>query len=229
MGPLPCSPAGWCGRRAAAGAMPGVCAGPAGHVLAREPAPLGHALGEVLRADGIELILGVTATAARRDGPDYVLTLEDGRELRGDHLLAATGRRPRLPAGLDTAGVTAGPHGITVDAHLRAGERLWAVARLGRASGMRLLFRNTAWPPEHPFPAALDEGLAAWRWLRTDQNLNERSIAVAGNSAGGGLAVALLVGTREAGQALPAAAALMSRTGDLTSSGASIPRGSRGH
>ena len=107
----------------------------AGHVLAREPAPLGHALGEVLRADGIELILGVTATAARRDGPDYVLTLEDGRELRGDHLLAATGRRPR-PAGLDTAGVTAGPHGIAVDAHLHAGERLWAV---GDVTGVRLL------------------------------------------------------------------------------------------
>ena len=108
----------------------------AGHVLAREPAPLGHALGEVLRADGIELILGVTATAARRDGPDYVLTLEGGRELRGDHLLAATGRRPRLPAGLDTVGVTAGPHGIAVDAHLRAGERLWAV---GDVTGVRLL------------------------------------------------------------------------------------------
>jgi len=108
----------------------------AGHVLAREPAPLGHALGEVLRADGIELILGVTATAARRDGPDYVLTLEDGRELRGDHLLAATGRRPRLPGGLDTAGVTAGPHGIGVDAHLHAGERLWAI---GDVTGVRLL------------------------------------------------------------------------------------------
>ena len=108
----------------------------AGHVLAREPAPLGHALGEVLRADGIELILGVTATAARRDGPDYVLTLEDGRELRGDHLLAATGRRPRLPAGLDTVGVTAGPHGIGVDAHLHAGERLWAI---GDVTGIRLL------------------------------------------------------------------------------------------
>ena len=108
----------------------------AGHVLAREPAPLGHALGEVLRADGIELILGVTATAARRDGPDYVLTLEGGRELRGDHLLAATGRRPRLPAGLDTVGVTAGQHGIAVDAHLRAGERLWAV---GDVTGVRLL------------------------------------------------------------------------------------------
>ena len=108
----------------------------AGHVLAREPAPLGHRLGEVLRADGIELILGVTATAARRDGPDYVLTLEGGRELRGDHLLAATGRRPRLPAGLDTVGVTAGPHGIAVDARLRAGERLWAV---GDVTGVRLL------------------------------------------------------------------------------------------
>ncbi len=108
----------------------------AGHVLAREPAQLGHRLGEVLRADGIELILGVTATAARRDGPDYVLTLEGGRELRGDHLLAATGRRPRLPAGLDTVGVTADPHGIAVDAHLRAGERLWAV---GDVTGVRLL------------------------------------------------------------------------------------------
>ena len=108
----------------------------AGHVLAREPAPLGEALGEVLRRDGIELFLGVHATAARRDGEDYVLSLDDGRELRGDHLLVATGRRPRVPAGLETVGVQAGPHGIPVDAHLRAGERLWAV---GDVTGVRLL------------------------------------------------------------------------------------------
>ena len=108
----------------------------AGHVLAREPAPLGHALGEVLRRDGIELALGVHATAARRDGEDYVLTLDDGRELRGDHLLVATGRRPRVPEGLDTVGVTAGPHGIPVDGQLRAGERLWAI---GDVTGVRLL------------------------------------------------------------------------------------------
>src|SRR6185503_2596590 len=108
----------------------------ADHVLAREPKPLGDALGEELRRDGIELILGVHATAARRDGEDYVLTLGDGRELRGDRLLVATGRRPRLPEGLDTVGVTAGPHGVTVDANLRVGERLWAI---GDVTGIRLL------------------------------------------------------------------------------------------
>jgi pyruvate/2-oxoglutarate dehydrogenase complex dihydrolipoamide dehydrogenase (E3) component len=108
----------------------------ASHVLAREPAPLGDALGEELRRDGIQLFLGIHATAARRDGEDYVLTLDDGRELRGDHLLAATGRRPRPPAGLDTVGITAGPSGIPVDAHMRAGERLWA---LGDVTGIRLL------------------------------------------------------------------------------------------
>jgi pyruvate/2-oxoglutarate dehydrogenase complex dihydrolipoamide dehydrogenase (E3) component len=108
----------------------------AAHVLAREPAPLGQALGEVLRRDGIELILGIHATAARRDGEDYILTLSNGRELRGDHLLLATGRRPRTPAGLETAGAKAGPQGIAVDTHLRAGERLWAI---GDVTGIRLL------------------------------------------------------------------------------------------
>jgi pyruvate/2-oxoglutarate dehydrogenase complex dihydrolipoamide dehydrogenase (E3) component len=97
-------------------------------VLAREPAPLGEALGEALRRDGIELVLGVSATAASRDGEDFVLRLEDDRELRGDRLLVATGRRPRVEGiGLETVGVTADPHGIPVDSHMRAGERLWAV------------------------------------------------------------------------------------------------------
>ena len=95
-------------------------------------------------------------------------------------------------------------------------------ARLGRASGMRVLFPEYRLAPEHPFPAAIDDVLAVWRWLRTDQGLSARSIAVAGDSAGGGLTVALLVATRDAGEALPAAAVLMSPTVDLTSSGASM-------
>src|SRR5215469_6037915 len=109
----------------------------ASHVLAREPAPLGHALGEVLRGDGIELMLGIKATAAHRDGADFVLTLEDGRELRGDQLLVATGRRPRTSGiGLETAGVTVNRAGVQVDAHLRAAEQVWAI---GDVTGVRLL------------------------------------------------------------------------------------------
>ena len=100
----------------------------AAHVLAREPAPLGEALAEALRRDGIEIHVGVHASAARRDGDDYVLELEDGRELRGERLLVATGRRPRVEGiGLETVGVEADPRGIPVDDHLRAGERLWAI------------------------------------------------------------------------------------------------------
>jgi pyruvate/2-oxoglutarate dehydrogenase complex dihydrolipoamide dehydrogenase (E3) component len=100
----------------------------ADHVLAREAAPLGEALAEVLRRDGIELVLGMHATGARRDGDDYVLTFDDGRELRGDRILAATGRRPRVAdVGLETVAVEFDDHGIKVDAHMRAGENLWAV------------------------------------------------------------------------------------------------------
>ena len=100
----------------------------ADRVLPREPAPLGKALSEALRRDGIELMLGMHATAARREGDEYVLQFDGETELRGDRLLVATGRRPRVEGiGLETVGVEANPHGIQVDEHLRAGERLWAI------------------------------------------------------------------------------------------------------
>jgi len=109
------------------------------HVLSREPAPLGEALGEVLRRDGIELVLSANATAARRDREDYVLEIDDGRELRGDRLLVATGRRPRVQGiGLETVGVEPDAHGVPVDAHLRAAERLWAIGDV-----------NGIWPLTH--------------------------------------------------------------------------------
>ena len=100
----------------------------AAQLLPREPRPLGDALGEALRRDGVELALGVHATAARRDGEDYVLELDDGSRLTGDKLLVATGRRPRVEGiGLETVGVEANRRGIPVDARLCAGERLWAI------------------------------------------------------------------------------------------------------
>jgi dihydrolipoamide dehydrogenase len=111
----------------------------ADRVIPREPAPLGDALGEALRRDGIDLRLGVRADQALRDGDDYVVKLSDGSDVRGERLLVATGRRPRVEGiGLETVGVEADPHGIRVDEHLRAGERLWAIGDV-----------NGIWPLTH--------------------------------------------------------------------------------
>ena len=100
----------------------------AGHLLAREPAPLGEALAEALRRDGVELALGVQASSARREGDEFVLELGDGSTLRGDRLLVATGRRPRVEGiGLETVGIEANPRGIPVDTRLRAAENVWAI------------------------------------------------------------------------------------------------------
>ena len=98
------------------------------HVLPREPRPVGEGLGEVLEAEGIELCLGQHAERAHREGDDFVVTLTDGRELRGDRLLAATGRRPRVhDIGLETVGVEPGEHGIAVDERMSAGPGMWAI------------------------------------------------------------------------------------------------------
>ena len=98
------------------------------HVLPREPRALGDALGEALRAEGIELHFGQHAARARRDGAEYVLDFPDGEELRGDRLLVATGRRPRVTGlGLETLGVAADGRGIAVDGRMQAATGLWAV------------------------------------------------------------------------------------------------------
>jgi pyruvate/2-oxoglutarate dehydrogenase complex dihydrolipoamide dehydrogenase (E3) component len=100
----------------------------ADRVLPREAAPLGDGLGEALGRDGIEVMLGKQVTAARRDGDDFVVQFDSDQEVRGDRLLAATGRRPRVEGiGLETVGVEANPRGIQVDEYMRAGERLWAI------------------------------------------------------------------------------------------------------
>jgi pyruvate/2-oxoglutarate dehydrogenase complex dihydrolipoamide dehydrogenase (E3) component len=106
----------------------------AGHLLPREPRPLGEALATALEADGVETHFGRHASAARRDGEDYMLEFPDGTELCGDRLLVATGRRPRLEGlGLETVGVESGPHGLPVDARLSLGDGLWAI---GDATGV---------------------------------------------------------------------------------------------
>ena len=101
-------------------------------------------------------------------------------------------------------------HGGAYVAYSPASHRELA-ARIGRAAGRAVLVPDYRLAPEHPFPAALDDALAAYRWLR------ERGpVAVAGDSAGGGLSLALALRLRELGEPLPERLALLSPWTDLS-------------
>jgi acetyl esterase/lipase len=93
--------------------------------------------------------------------------------------------------------------------------------RLSRASGATALAIGYRLAPEHAFPAAVDDCVTAWRWLVAGGTAPGR-IVVAGDSAGGGLALALCLVLREAGEPLPAAGVLLSPWTDLAQSGASM-------
>lgn len=95
------------------------------------------------------------------------------------------------------------------------------VTEAGRAAGVRTLAVGYRLAPEHPFPAALEDAAAAWRFLR-GQGFAAQDIVVGGDSAGGGLTVALINQLREAGEALPACGWLISPWTDLTLSGATL-------
>jgi acetyl esterase/lipase len=95
------------------------------------------------------------------------------------------------------------------------------VTEAGRAAGVRTLAVGYRLAPEHPFPAALEDAAAAWRFVR-GQGVAAEHIAVGGDSAGGGLTVALLNRLRDAGETLPACAWLVSPWTDLTISGSTL-------
>lgn len=95
-------------------------------------------------------------------------------------------------------------------------------ARLGRAGGARVLFPEYRLAPENPYPAAMDDVRAVWRWLREEQGVPADSIVLAGDSAGGNLVAALLIALRDAGADLPRGAVLLSPVADLTVSGDSV-------
>lgn len=89
------------------------------------------------------------------------------------------------------------------------------VSRIALAAKARVLSVDYALAPENPFPAAVKDAVKAYRWL-LDQGQKPEQIALAGDSAGGGLAAATLLAAREEGLPLPAGAALISPWSDLT-------------
>ncbi|MEL0111905.1 MAG: alpha/beta hydrolase [Rickettsiales bacterium] len=94
-------------------------------------------------------------------------------------------------------------------------------ARISAASGMRCLSIDYRLAPEHPFPAAVDDAYAAYRFI-LEQGVAPARIAVGGISAGGGLTLALLLKLKETGDPLPGAAVPMSAWTDLAQTGESL-------
>ena len=95
------------------------------------------------------------------------------------------------------------------------------VTEAGRAAKVRTLAVDYRLAPERPFPAALDDALSAWRFLR-QQGIAAEHIAVGGDSAGGGLTIVLINRLRELGEAQPGCAWLCSPWTDLTMSGLTL-------
>ena len=86
-------------------------------------------------------------------------------------------------------------------------------------SGFRVFAPDYRLAPEHVFPAAIEDACAAFRGLRA---ITQEALVVAGDSAGGGLSLALMIALRDAGEQLPAAAALFSPWTELAASGKSV-------
>ncbi len=147
---------------------------------------------------------------------------------------------PRLPAAVSTIALDAG--GVPADRVSAPGSRadrhILYLHGGAFCAGSPQLYRNLTWrlagaagatalvpdyrlAPEYPFPAALDDAMSAYDWLLAD-GADPRRIAVAGNSAGGGLVFSLLLGLRDSGRPLPAAAAALSPWTDLALTGASL-------
>ena len=95
------------------------------------------------------------------------------------------------------------------------------VSRLSRAASARVLIIDYRLAPENPFPAALDDSIAALRWL-ISIGVDPARLVIAGDSAGGGLTVATLVALRDAGKPLPRAAICLSPWVDLECLGESM-------
>ena len=105
--------------------------------------------------------------------------------------------------------------GYVLGSHTRSAN---SVSHIAKAVGCRALNVDYRLAPEHPFPAAVDDAVSAYRWLMA-QGVGARHIAVSGDSAGGGLALALLLALKQQGLPQPAAAVPLSAWTDMEGTG----------
>lgn len=144
----------------------------------------------------------------------------------------ALGRVRRTPAQWERGGTWFEPDASSDDGsvvlYLHGGGYVFAsrahdnlIALVALATGRRVLAPDYPLAPEHPFPTQLEHARAAYRWL-AEQGFDPGRIVIAGDSAGGNLALALLVDLRDAGERLPAAAVCLAPWTDLANPGESM-------
>lgn len=183
---------------------------------------------EVLRRflrRGIEDALPLPIAVARRRVPAVLIPRALRRRLRGPEArpLGACPAELLTPTGWTEGGPTIlYLHGGGYVACSPASHRALAAA-LAAAAGARLFSLDYRLAPEHPFPAAVDDCVAAYRALLAE-GLDGPRLVLAGDSSGGGLVLATLLAARGLGLPLPAGAVLLSPWVDLTFSGASLRR-----
>jgi len=177
------------------------------------------ALDEVLRQGGLDLQADVpTLRASFNELMARIPTPDDVRQSRTT--IAGISAIEVTAPGADADAVILYFHG-GVYVIGSAATSVPLVAELARRTGARVITLDYRLAPEHPYPAAVEDAQDAYRGL-LEQGVDPGQIALAGESAGGGLALATLLGLRDAGTPLPSCAFLMSPYADLTLSGDSI-------
>ncbi|MGC2628069.1 MAG: alpha/beta hydrolase [Candidatus Udaeobacter sp.] len=163
--------------------------------------------------------VGWPARRKRLDEVGTVWPVADDVELTTVDVNGMPGEYSMIP-GSDPSRVLMFFHGGGYCSGSIESHRRW-VTEAGRAAKMRTLAVAYRLAPEHPFPAAYDDALTAWRFLR-NQGVDAAKIAIGGDSAGAGLTLGLIGRLRDANEQLPACAWLISPWSDLTMSGSSL-------
>lgn len=142
---------------------------------------------------------------------DVTMTPVDVDGVPGEYLIAPGADDKRVILYLHGGGYVIG----SIKSHR------YLMQNVSRQSGAQTLGIDYRLAPENPFPAALEDATTAYRWL-LKQGYSAKNIAIAGDSAGGGLSLATLINLRDAGDPLPAAAVLISPWTDLTGEAESV-------